>query len=167
MSAPDNATSRDGRDRPLAPPATERSGNEVGGMRAGADHGFGDATQRSMEHADGSALGRASTGDASGGARDPRLDLGGTNEPGAADTPSSHADRPPSDDRATPRPDATPPREQPDAAGRSNDADDDGDRWRHEPVAPVDEKNPLKSFGRAVADTITGGAESETEKRKR
>ena len=167
MSAPDKATSRDDRDRPLAQPATEQSGNEVGGMRAGADRGFGDPTQRSMEHADGSAMGRASTGDASGGAHDPRLDLGGTNEPGAADTPSSHADRPRSDDRATPRPERTPAGGHGASTDRSRDADDDGDRWRHEPVAPVDEENPLKSLGRAVADTITSGAESETEKPKR
>ena len=41
-----------------------------------------------------------------------------------------------------------------DAAG-----DDDEDEWRHEPVAPVDERNPWKSLGRAVADVVTGGAE--------
>lgn len=35
-------------------------------------------------------------------------------------------------------------------------ADDDEDEWRHEPVAPVDEPNPLRSFGKAVGDTVTG-----------
>ncbi len=34
--------------------------------------------------------------------------------------------------------------------------DDDEDQWRHEPVAPVDEPNPLRSLGKAVGDTITG-----------
>jgi hypothetical protein len=165
MSAPDDTTRRGERDRPLAQPATERSGNEVGGMRAGADQGFADATQRSMEHADGSAMGRASTGDASGGARDPRLDLGGTNEPGAADTPSSHADRPRSDNRATPRRDSAPASGE--RGGVDRASDDDEDTWRHEPVAPVDEKNPLKSLGRAVADTITSGGESEADQPKR
>jgi hypothetical protein len=51
------------------------------------------------------------------------------------------------------------------------DGDDDRDSWRHEPVAPVDERNPLKSFGRAIADAVTGGeeskAEAEAEKPKR
>jgi len=147
------SASNDGnRKRPMAEPATQTSGNEVGGMRAGADHGFSDATQRSMEHADTSPLGRASTGDASGNA-DPRLDLGGTNAPGAAATPSSAADRPAADDRArTPAGAAR-------AAGRTAVDSDDEDEWRHEPVAPVDERNPLKSLGRAVADVATGGAE--------
>ena len=34
-------------------------------------------------------------------------------------------------------------------------ADDDEDEWRHPPVAPVDERNPLRSLGKAVADTLT------------
>ena len=153
-------------DRPLAESATEQSGNEVGGMRAGADRGFGDATQRSMEHADGSAMGRASTGDAAGGAADPRLDLGGTDEPGAADTPVSNAERPASDDRATPRAGAKRARGA-DVEADANAEDEDDDSWRHEPVAPVDERNPLESLGRAVADSITGGAEGEAEKPKR
>jgi hypothetical protein len=162
MSAP-----RDKTGRPLAEPASQQSGSEVGGMRATADRGIADSTQRSMEHADDSAIGRASTGDASGGARDPRLDLGGTNEPGAADTPLSHADRPPSDDRATPR--AKAPRTDPRKTTRSNRTgdDDEDDEWRHEPIAPVDEKNPLESLGRAVADTLTSGEESDAETPKR
>jgi len=162
MSAPSDKP-----ERPLAERASQQSGSDMGGMRATADRGIADATQRSMEHADGSAIGRASTGDAGGGARDPRLDLGGTNEPGAADTPLSHADRPPSDDRATPR---TKPRQadMPGTTGSSRASDDEeDDEWRHEPVAPIDEKNPLESLGRAVADTLTSGEESEAETPKR
>jgi hypothetical protein len=34
--------------------------------------------------------------------------------------------------------------------------DDDEDEWRHAPVAPVDERNPLRSLGNAVGDTVTG-----------
>jgi hypothetical protein len=146
-------------DPPLAEPAAQRSGNEVGGMRASTDRGFGDATQRTMEHADGSALGRASTGDGAGGGTDPRLDLGGKDEPGAADTPSSHAERPASDDRATPQPGTAHAATRGKVDGAADDSDDDRDTWRHEPVAPVDEPNPLKSLGRAVADTLTDGAE--------
>lgn len=33
--------------------------------------------------------------------------------------------------------------------------DDNGDEWRHPPVAPKDE-GPLKSFARAVSETVTG-----------
>ncbi len=43
------------------------------------------------------------------------------------------------------------------AAGAGRD--DDDDEWHHPPVDPVDEQDPLKSLGRAVADVITGGAE--------
>lgn len=41
-------------------------------------------------------------------------------------------------------------------AGATPRDEDDGDEWRHEPVAPVDESNPLRSLGKAVADTLTG-----------
>lgn len=37
---------------------------------------------------------------------------------------------------------------------RDNDAEED--EWRHVPVAPVDEPNPLRSLGKAVGDTLTG-----------
>src|SRR6185369_8720387 len=121
----------------------------------GADHGFADPTQRSMEHADTDALGRASTGDASGHAADPRLDLGGTNAPGAAATPSSASERPAADDRAVAPKGSSGTVER----TRAGALDDDEDEWRHEPVAPVDERNPLKSLGSAVADVATGGAE--------
>jgi hypothetical protein len=144
MSSPNETAGK----RPMAEPATQQSGNEVGGMRAGADHGFSDPTQRSMEHADTSPLGRASTGDIA----DPRLDLGGKEEPGGAETPSGPAERPATDERPSPSRSAA------GATPRAN-ADED-EEWRHEPVAPVDERNPLKSFGRAIADVATGGAET-------
>jgi hypothetical protein len=51
------------------------------------------------------------------------------------------------------------------AQGRGND--DDEDEWRHEPVAPVDERNPLKSLGRAVADVATGGSPDASKPRDR
>jgi hypothetical protein len=40
-------------------------------------------------------------------------------------------------------------------AGRKAQADDE-DEWRHDPVAPVDEPNPLRSLGKAVGDIVTG-----------
>ena len=45
------------------------------------------------------------------------------------------------------------------ASERTNADDEDEDEWRHEPVAPVDERNPLKSLGRAIADVATSGSE--------
>ena len=42
------------------------------------------------------------------------------------------------------------------AATRQDDnLDDNGDPWRHPPVAPKDE-NPLDSFARSVSETVTG-----------
>jgi hypothetical protein len=159
MSASGDTT----RDRPLAEPGAEQSGKDVGGMRASADGGLRDATQRSMERCDESPLGRASTGNASGGAADPRLDLGGTNAPGAAATPTGLADAPVADERAAPAPNVH-------SSGRGSvdaSADDDEERWRHEPVAPVDEPDPLKSVGRAVADVVTGGSPDASKQRDR
>ncbi len=155
------------RERPLAEPETLRSGNEVGGMRAGADHGFSDATQRSMEHDETSPLGRASTGDGAGNAAGPRLDLGGKNAPGTAGGTTDAVERPAADRRARPSTDDVPAagdvrRDSDDVAAADDvrrDRGDDEDEWRHEPVAPVDERNPLKSLGRAVADVATGGGE--------
>ena len=36
--------------------------------------------------------------------------------------------------------------------------DDEDDEWRHPPIAPVDEGNPLKSLGRAIADVATSSS---------
>ena len=36
------------------------------------------------------------------------------------------------------------------------DHEDDEDEWRHEPIAPVNEANPLRSLGKAVGETVTG-----------
>jgi hypothetical protein len=44
---------------------------------------------------------------------------------------------------------------------------DDEDEWRHEPVAPVDETNPLKSLGEAVGDVVTGSGKDTSDPAKR
>jgi hypothetical protein len=150
-------------DPPLAEPGKRQSGKNVGGMRASADAGLGDATQRSMERGDDSPLGRASTGNAGGGAREPRIDMGGKDAPGSAATPTGLGERPASEDRATPRAGTGTVGRR---GGAANDGED-GDSWRHDPIAPVDEQNPLKSLGRAVADTLTGGAEDTSKAPKR
>ena len=36
------------------------------------------------------------------------------------------------------------------------DDDDEEDQWRHEQIAAVDERNPLRSLGKAVSDTVLG-----------
>ena len=66
---------------------------------------------------------------------------------------------------------ATPPRsgQRGGATGAADAApqrDDDEDEWRHEPVAPVDEPNPLRSLGKAVGETVTG-SDPDTSSRKR
>ena len=71
------------------------------------------------------------------------------------------------DDRATPQAGTVEGTQGSNVDRGRGDADDDGDRWRHEPVAPVDERNPLKSLGRAVADSLTDGAEGTSEQPKR
>jgi hypothetical protein len=152
---------RDEGERPMAEPGKSKAGADIGGVAASPMGGAADAMQRSMERGDDTALGRASTGDAAGGAGDPRLDRGGKGAPGSAGDASARSDRPRSDDTATPRADT--PRATGNAQPGGN-ADPDDDEWRHEPVAPVDEPNPLKSIGRAVADTITGGAANTSKK---
>ena len=76
-----------------------------------------------------------------------------TSSSGPAATSAGASERPVADEHATP-PGAV------GARGRDVAADDDEDEWRHEPIAPVDERNPLKSLGKAVADTVTGGSET-------
>jgi len=88
------------------------------------------------------------------------------NDPGRPPAEPATDQSPASDDRATPRAGATPAAGATGAESAAN-ADDEDEPWRHDPVAPVDEQNPLKSVGRAVADSITGGAEGEAEKPKR
>ena len=45
------------------------------------------------------------------------------------------------------------------------DDKDDEDEWRHEPVAPVDQPNPLRSLGEAVGETVTGSDPAAPRKR--
>ena len=154
MSAPVNPA-----DPPMAEPGKRPTGGDVGGVAGAAQAGVADWAQRSTERGEQAATGRARTGDGAGAAADPRIDLGGKSAPGSAPGASAHTDRPASDDRATPAPDAMrdsrsgAPRNAPSA---DRQRDDDDDEWRHEPVAPVDEPNPLRSLGKAVGDTVTG-----------
>ncbi len=53
------------------------------------------------------------------------------------------------------------------AADRKADADldENGDPWRHPPVAPKDE-GPLESFGRSISETVTGPLKDAPDKPK-
>ncbi len=154
-------------DPPMAEPGKRPTGADVGGVAAAPQAGVAEAMQRSTERREQPVIGRASTGDAGGGASDPRIDLGGKAEPGSAPGTSARTDRPASDDRATP-----PPSTQRGSAVAGKDAGaargdrDDEDEWRHEPVAPVDEKNPLRSLGKAVGDAVTGSGPDAATPRK-
>jgi len=144
-------------DPPMAEPGKRPSGANVGGPAAEPQAGVADWAQRSTERGEDTAIGRASTGDAAGGAADPAIDRGGKDAPGSAPGAAARTQRPASDDRATPRRAAQAGASSGEARGATGDRNDDDEaEWRHEPVAPVDESNPLKSLGEAVGDTLTG-----------
>jgi len=152
--------------RRMAEPRPAPDGADVGGMHSTADAGLGRATQRSTEHAEADPLGPASTGDASGGAQTPRLDLGGKAEPGSAPGTTGPTGRPAADDRAVR--DAGPgtpgneqrggPAGERRASASPRNEDEDEDEWRHEPREPVDE-SPLESFGKSIGETLTGSVD--------
>jgi hypothetical protein len=83
-------------------------------------------------------------------------------EPEAVATPPGATERPAADPRVGPS-----SKDETRAKGRANGEDEDEDEWRHEPVAPLDERNPLKSLGRAVADVATGGSPDASQPRDR
>ena len=159
MTAPPN---RD--DRPMAEPGKRPAGGDVGGVAASAQAGVADWAQRSTERSEDTAIGRASTGDAAGAATGPRIDRGGKAAPGSAPGTSAHTDRPASDDGATPARDSNRDGASANAGAgvrtgstvSQANRNDDEEEWRHPPVAPVDEANPLRSIGKAVGDTVTG-----------
>lgn len=63
--------------------------------------------------------------------------------------PASHDSGPAPKDKIEERPG-------PSSGKRGAGFDDEEDQWRHDPVAPKDEKNPLDSLGRSVSDVVTG-----------
>lgn len=164
----------DDKNRPMAEADKQRSGASVGGMAASADAGISDALQKKSERQDETSRGRAATGQGAGAGAEPRLDLGGKNEPGSAAGTSARSQRPASEDRASastgksqaaesakPSSPAAPAGSARPTKGR----DDEEDEWRHEPVAPNDE-NPLESLGRSVTEAITGSGGDPAKPRK-
>ena len=145
-------------DLPMAEGGARPSGADLGGVRASTESGVADWAQRSSERGDDPAIGRASTGNASGGAAPPRDDLGGKDAPGSAGGASARSERPASEDRVTSvssSSDSASPGSSTAARTSGAGADDDEEEWRHPPVAPIDEHNPLRSLGKAVSDTLT------------
>jgi hypothetical protein len=151
-------------DRPMAEPGKRPADGDVGGVAAAAQAGVADWAQRSTERGDDTAIGGASTGDVAGAAAGPRIDRGGKAAPGSAPGTTAHIERAASDDRATPARDSNRDTGIASAGaavstGPTNaeaNRDDDEEEWRHPPVAPADEANPLRSLGKAVGDTVTG-----------
>jgi len=148
--------------RQMAEPRPAPEGADVGGMSSTADAGLGRATQRSTEHAEADPVGPASTGNASGGAQSPRLDLGGKAEPGSAPGTTDATRRPAADDRAggSAGGSAVGNAGGDQRASASSDTRDE-DEWRHEPREPVDE-SPLKSFAKSIGETLTGSVDDPT-----
>jgi hypothetical protein len=153
-------TASENRDEPpLAEPGKRQAGGDVGGVASTIASGAADWAQRSSERADAPAVAPASTGDGVDAAAGQRIDRGGHAAPGDAGGASAPAERPVSDAAASaPAAAATAPVGRA-AAGPTDDDGDDEEPWRHEPVAPVDETNPIKSLGKAVADTVTGSGD--------
>jgi len=58
---------------------------------------------------------------------------------------------------------STPPAKPP--IVKRDDKDDEEEEWRHEPIAPVDQPNPLRSLGEAVGETVTGSKPPAPDKR--
>ncbi len=80
--------------RPMAEPGKHPKGTDVGGIAANADGGLEDALERSAERRDGDATGAATTGEGVSAGTEPRIDLGGTNEPGSAPGSAGPSDIP-------------------------------------------------------------------------
>ena len=165
MNAPTDKSTDES--RPMADADKQRSGADVGGMAASADGGIRDAMQKKTEWQDETSRGRAATGEGVGAAAapEPRLDMGGKNEPGSAAGTSAASQRPASqgggassksDAAATPQGQSAGTADPAKPAAKTGAGwDDEEDEWRHEPVAPNDE-NPVESLGRSVTEAITG-----------
>ena len=143
---------------PMGEPGGRRSGASTGGVAESPTQGVEDALQRSTERGLEEPLG-ARTGEASGGS-EPRIDLGGTNEPGAG------AGARPSAGPSVPRGDAT---AQPAPKTRSTTAStaDRGDAAvePHHPEEPRDE-SAVESLGRAIGEVVTGSDEEDIDPRR-
>ncbi len=149
-------------DRDSAPslPGQPPSDDRLGGIASTADAGLSEHLQRSAERKDEPATGRASVGNAVGGA--PRSDLGGTNEPGGAHGGSGPDRRPVAGSSTPPSQDGdrqAPGGRTAKTAGTSyaSDVKPDADKQ----VGEAHNEGPLESLGRAVSEVVTGSVNTE------
>jgi len=144
---------------PIGEPGRRRSGASTGGVAESPTQGVEDALQRSTERRLDEPTG-ARTGDASGAAGSPRIDLGGTNEPGAGPgtTPRNSGAGPASGGTA-----AQHTTERPASASSSTPRDREVEP--HHPEEPRDE-GALESFGRAIGEVVTGSDEEDIDPRR-
>ena len=138
---------------PMAEPGSRASGASTGGIASNADGGLQDALQRSSERGDDDATGGVTTGEASSGGTEPRLDLGGKNEPGSADGAPVPV-RPP-------RGSATARQGERPVEGRDHSLDDGRSTPRERsdakrPAAEPPDEGPLESLGRSISEPLAG-----------
>lgn len=152
-------------DPPMAEPGKRPTGADVGGVAAAPQTGVAEAMQRSMERREQPVIGRASTGDAAGGASDPRIDLGGKAEPGSAAGAPAPSRRAPSEevrsgDRSSESVESSDRGADRTAGNRTDTVSPDGDSAKrgHDPDEPPDE-GPIESLGRSVSEVVTGPLE--------
>jgi hypothetical protein len=147
---------------PMAEPGRRRSGASTGGVAESPTQGVEDALQRSTERGLDEPLG-TSTGNAAGGAGGPRIDLGGTNEPGAGPgtTPPGSDAVPRSGGSGNTAPQETTARP---ASGSPSSARERAVEPHH-PEEPPDE-GAVESFGRAIGEVVTGSDEEDIDPRR-
>ena len=151
--------------RRMVEPGPKREGGDVGGVLSNADGGLRESLQRSTERGDDDTTGAATIGQGAGGGHEPRVDLGGKNEPGSsagAPAPSRRAqsEETPSGDRSSGAMERDSGVAGRGSAGRADTVAPDGEAARsgHDPDEPPDE-GPIESLGRSVSEVVTGPLE--------
>jgi hypothetical protein len=147
--------------RPMQQPGTH--GADVGGISRNAEGGLEDAMDRMAERRDDDASGAASIGQGMGNGAEPRLDLGGHNEPGEAPASPRPPGQPATQD-ASPRRleaegrDAGVPLSPAGAAPAEPDAGVPPDQQMAAGSGPPEppEEGPLESLGRSISEVIIG-----------
>ena len=145
--------------RPMAGSGNPFAGSNVGGISANAEGGLEDAARRSADRLDDDQTGAATIGEGLSGGDEPRLDLGGTNEPGeapGAEVPAQSV----MSNKATPRADqpADPAANIPaDAGSTTPSAAPPGQRTAAGSGPPESpDEGPAESWGRAVSEVVVG-----------
>jgi hypothetical protein len=147
--------------RRMVEPGPKRESGDVGGVLSNADGGLRESLQRSTERGDDDPTGAATIGQAAGGGQEPRVDLGGKNEPGSSAGAPAPARRAPSEETTSGDRSSGSMEGGGRVAGRGTDtvaAGGDAARSGHDPDEPPDE-GPIESLGRSVSEVVTGPLE--------